>query len=106
MISITQKAVDKLVSLRQGDQALRVQVVGGGCSGLSYKLEWIEPASVTEKDKLFVAGDDLKVAVDAKSYLFVSGSTLDFSDGLDGTGFNWSNPNADRSCGCGSSFSV
>lgn len=105
-INATDSAIAKLKSLREGDKALRVRVIGGGCSGMSYKLEWIEPATVDEKDKLFVVGDDLKVAVDSKSYIFLAGMTLDYSDGLDGVGFTFNNPNATRSCGCGSSFSV
>ena len=106
MINVTQRAVDKLKTLREGDKALRVGVVGGGCSGLSYKMEWVEPNSVVTTDKLFVAGDDMKVVIDAKSYLYLLGSTLDHTEGLDGKGFEWSNPNAQRSCGCGSSFST
>ncbi len=104
MIIVTDKAVDKLKNLRQGDQALRITVSGGGCSGYQRSLKWIEPASVTEHDKLLVVGGDLKIAIDGKSHIFLAGSTLDYSDGLDGTGFGWTKPGA-KSCGCGSSFS-
>lgn len=105
-ISISDLAIKKLKELRPEGQALRVKVVGGGCSGLSYKMEWITPDSIdTEKDRL-VKIDDMQVAVDGKSLLFLAGSMLDYSDGLDGTGFVWSNPNAARSCGCGSSFNI
>jgi iron-sulfur cluster assembly protein len=106
MITATQAAIDKLKALREGDKALRVSVAGGGCSGLSYKLEWIDPATVTGHDKLFVVGDDIKVVVDPKSHLYLSGTSLDYTDGLDGVGFTFNNPNAKRSCGCGESFSV
>ena len=104
MIIVTQTASDKLKSLREGDQALRVTVSGGGCSGYTRKLEWIEPASITEHDKLLVVGGDLKIAIDGKSHIFLAGSTLDYSDGLDGVGFTWEKVGA-RSCGCGASFS-
>jgi iron-sulfur cluster assembly protein len=105
MIYITTQALEKLQSIREGSKALRVAVIGGGCSGLSYKMEWVEESTITDKDNVF-AFDNLSVVVDGKSSLYLRGSQLDFSDGLDGTGFNWSNPNAARSCGCGSSFST
>jgi iron-sulfur cluster assembly protein len=100
---ITDRALTKLKSLQQGDQGLRVQVVGGGCSGLSYKMSWIVESN--EGDKM-TAVDGLHIVVDPKSYLFLNGVELDYTDGLDGQGFVWSNPNAKRTCGCGTSFSV
>jgi iron-sulfur cluster assembly protein len=106
MIHVTKAASDKLKTLREEGKALRVGVVGGGCSGLSYKMEWVDPASINDKDKLFVADVDLKIVIDGKSYIYLEGSMLDFSDGLNGKGFEWNNPNAERSCGCGSSFST
>jgi iron-sulfur cluster assembly protein len=82
---------------------LRIAVVGGGCSGMSYKLDFQkEPAA---NDKVFEQ-DGVKVFVDAKSYIFLKGLTLDYSGGLNGTGFTFQNPNATKSCGCGTSFSV
>jgi|SRR5579884_266761 iron-sulfur cluster assembly protein len=106
MISVSVAAAQKLRSLREGDKALRVSVMGGGCSGLSYKLEWVDPATVTDRDKLFVVDGDIKVVIDSKSNIFLAGTLLDHSDGLNGTGFTFTNPNAKKSCGCGSSFSV
>jgi iron-sulfur cluster assembly protein len=108
MITIDDKAKEKLIELRteQGYDAsyfLRVSVVGGGCSGLSYKLDF---------DNQLKAGDqmyneeDFPVVVDMKSLLYVAGTELVFTDGLNGKGFEFHNPNATRTCGCGESFAV
>ena len=109
MIQVTEKAVNEIKRLiatdpTAKDSNLRVQVTGGGCSGMSYKLGFDnQPPSAN--DKVF-ENAGVKLIVDPKSFLFLSGTTLDFSDGLNGTGFIFSNPNAKRTCGCGSSFSV
>jgi iron-sulfur cluster assembly protein len=109
MIQVTPKALTEIKRIVTTDptaagSSLRVQVNGGGCSGMSYKLGFDKepPAS---SDKVFEY-DGVKVLVDAKSYLYLAGTTLDFSDGLNGTGFVFNNPNAKRTCGCGSSFSA
>ena len=83
---------------------IRVQVVGGGCSGMSYKLAF-DKTPIGPSDRTFER-DGVQVVVDAKSFLFLAGTRLDFSGGLQGTGFAFNNPNAKRTCGCGSSFSV
>ena len=82
---------------------LRVGVVGGGCSGLSYKLDFDN-----EQKPMDQAFEDngVKVVTDLKSFLYLVNTELDFSDGLNGKGFYFNNPNASRSCGCGDSFSV
>ncbi len=107
MITVTEKAateVKRLLTAKNDDQLfLRVQVVGGGCSGMSYKLDFDKEKK--ENDKIF-EDMGIKVVVDPKSYLYIMNTTLDFSDGLQGTGFNFVNPNAKKSCGCGSSFAV
>lgn len=106
MIKVTDKALAKLKSLcaQENNYTLRVQVVGGGCSGMSYKMDFdSDPAN--EKDTT-LKFDEVTLLVDAKSALFINGVTLTYTDGLSGTGFGWENPNAKRSCGCGSSFSV
>lgn len=82
---------------------LRVGVVGGGCSGLSYKLDFDNELKPT--DQVF-EDNGIKVVTDLKSFLYLVNTTLDFSDGLNGKGFYFSNPNASRTCGCGESFSV
>lgn len=105
-IQLTQKAVVNVNRIKKeqkipDDKALRVAVVGGGCSGLSYRLAFDTPDP--SNDRLFTFGD-VKVAVDQRSYLVLNGLTIDFSDGLDGSGFTFSNPNASKTCGCGTSF--
>jgi len=82
---------------------LRVGVVGGGCSGLSYKLDFDNEKK--SMDQVF-EDNGLKVVTDLKSFLYLVNTTLDFSDGLNGKGFYFSNPNASRTCGCGESFAV
>lgn len=109
MITVSEKAVKEIRRLqgleKEGAQTnLRVMVVGGGCSGMSYKLGF-ESNPPTPEDKVFEQ-DGFKLLVDQKSYLYLSGTQLDFSDGLNGTGFVFQNPNAKRTCGCGSSFST
>jgi iron-sulfur cluster assembly protein len=82
---------------------LRVGVVGGGCSGLSYKLDFDNESK--PMDQVF-EDNGVKIVTDLKSFLYLVNTTLDFSDGLNGKGFYFSNPNASRTCGCGESFAV
>ncbi len=82
---------------------LRVGVVGGGCSGLSYKLDFDNESK--PMDQVF-EDNGVKVVTDLKSFLYLVNTMLDFSDGLNGKGFYFSNPNASRTCGCGESFAV
>jgi iron-sulfur cluster assembly protein len=82
---------------------LRVGVVGGGCSGLSYKLDFDNEQK--PMDQVF-EDNGVKIVTDLKSFLYLVNTTLDFSDGLNGKGFYFSNPNASRTCGCGESFAV
>ena len=85
------------------DSHLRVGVKGGGCSGLTYTLDMVDEPS--ENDKTIEA-HGLKLFVDKKSYVFLAGTILEYSGGLNGKGFVFNNPNAKTSCGCGTSFSV
>jgi iron-sulfur cluster assembly protein len=108
MITITEKAKHKLLSLRSDEgydenYFLRVGVVGGGCSGLSYKFNFDK--EMQSGDQIF-NDNDFQVVVDMKSFLYLAGTELDFSDGLNGKGFQFNNPNATRTCGCGESFAV
>ncbi|MBX2841337.1 MAG: iron-sulfur cluster assembly accessory protein [Flammeovirgaceae bacterium] len=108
MIAVTNKAKDKIFELRKVDghsdnHNLRVLVKGGGCSGLMYDLEF--DAATKDGDEVF-EDKGIKILVDKKSLLYLLGTTLDFSDGLNGKGFQFINPNATRTCGCGESFSV
>jgi iron-sulfur cluster assembly protein len=109
MIEVTDKAVSEIKRLQEKDASaahsmLRVMVVGGGCSGMSYKLGF-DDKPATPSDKVFEK-EGVKVVCDPKSFLYLSGTQLDFTDGLNGTGFVFNNPNAKRTCGCGSSFSA
>jgi len=108
-VTLTEKAA-KEVQRVMGEQnlpdgtLLRVGVVGGGCSGFQYSLGF-DTNTDTAKDLVFEA-HGVKVAVDKKSELFLDGTVLDFYDGLEKRGFTFNNPNAVKSCGCGSSFSA
>ena len=105
-IEISENAVKKIHSLVTQQQkeglGLRVKVVGGGCSGLSYKMDLDVPR---DGDRVFER-DAAKVLVDRKSFIYLRGTELDYADGLMDSGFKLQNPNVKRSCGCGSSFSV
>jgi iron-sulfur cluster assembly protein len=110
MIYVSDKAKEKVRKLMtdasiadQEGYFLRVSVVGGGCSGLSYKLDFDNESK--PMDQVF-EDNDVKVVTDLKSFLYLVNTTLDFSDGLNGKGFYFTNPNASRSCGCGESFAV
>jgi len=108
MIAVTDKAKDRILQLRKEegrspDSNIRVGVLGGGCSGLMYNLEF--DSQLSEADEVF-EDKGIKILVDKKSMLYLLGTTLDFSDGLNGKGFQFVNPNASRTCGCGESFSV
>ena len=108
MIYISDKAKEKIDRLRADagltdEYFLRVGVVGGGCSGLSYKLDFDN--EMQPKDQVF-EDHGIKLVTDLKSFLYLCDTTLDFSDGLNGKGFHFINPNASRSCGCGESFAV
>ena len=107
-ITITERATEKVHQLMSeqkmgSDYFVRVSVKGGGCSGLSYDLDFDNERK--ESDQEFPYGD-IKIICDLKSYLYLAGTELDFTDGLNGKGFNFVNPNAKRTCGCGESFAV
>ena len=109
-IFISDKAKTKVISLMKDASLsddlsyfLRVGVVGGGCSGLSYKMDFdneVKPMDQVFEDK------GIKIVCDLKSFLYLVNTELEFSDGLNGKGFYFNNPNASRSCGCGESFAV
>ncbi len=105
IVAITEKALAQIqrIFVEQGDgRGLRLGVVGGGCSGLSYKIDFDEKR---EHDNVIRLGD-IEIYVDLKSTIYLKGVVLDFKDGLDGKGFVFQNPNATNTCGCGESFSV
>ena len=108
MIEVTEKAAKKAVALAARDQKapiLRVGVKGGGCSGMSYFIDFDPPENVRDTDTVLEIGE-LKVVVDPKSLKFIDGMRLDFESNLLNGGFRFHNPNAKRSCSCGESFTV
>lgn len=109
MFSVTEKAKSRIQEIRikegktEGETVVRVGVTSGGCSGLSYALEF--DARSGPNDQAFEE-NGIKIIMEKKSVLYLIGTTLDFSDGLTGKGFYFINPNASRTCACGESFAV
>lgn len=107
MINVTENAKNKAIQLMAEDNKpghfIRVGVKGGGCSGLMYDLTFDNEIKSDDKE---LESNGIKVVVDKKSYLYLVGTTLDYSGGLNGKGFIFVNPNANRTCGCGESFSL
>ncbi len=107
MFSVTTKAASEIKKLLAEENipegVLRVRVVPGGCSGFSYEMGFDDEI---EKSDEIVETDGVRVAIDELSYPYLKGGVLDFNDGLNGTGFAISNPNATGSCGCGQSFNA
>jgi iron-sulfur cluster assembly protein len=109
MITIGDKALEHVIQLMMSEgltpdtHFLRVGVKGGGCSGLSYMMDFDD--TTTDMDEV-IDLNVMKVVVDKKSVLYLYGTQLEYSDGLNGKGFHWVNPNASRTCGCGESFSL
>ncbi|MFI5212081.1 MAG: HesB/IscA family protein, partial [Ignavibacteria bacterium] len=107
-IALTEKAIGEVKKIMSentipDDYVLRIGVKGGGCSGLSYTLGF--DAELKDTDNVMEFGG-VKVAVDWKSILYLTGTTVDYTDGLNGKGFVFNNPSAKKTCGCGSSFGV
>ncbi len=104
-IHLTSKAISKISQTFQKQGVvgfLRLGILGGGCSGLSYQFKFETKAR--PNDKVFEYEDGVKVVVDPKSFLYLSGLTLDYKETLMQSGFEFNNPNATKGCGCGSSF--
>lgn len=110
MITINETALKHLEEIMKEEgigvdtHYLRVGVKGGGCSGLSYIMDFDD--NKTEQDELIEVSNGLRVIIDKKSVLYLFGTELQYSSGLNGKGFQWVNPNASRSCGCGASFAI
>lgn len=109
MITVSERAKNKIKELLgendsiEPSKFIRVSVKSGGCSGLSYNLDF--DTQLREHDQLF-EDKGVKIVVDKKSLLYLVGTELDYTDGLNGKGFQFNNPNASRTCGCGESFAV
>lgn len=110
-ILISEAAAERIADIKESKSysdavPLRISVVGGGCSGLSYNIDFDENGENPQKhDQIFV-DKGVKIVVDMRSFLYLAGTELDFSEGLQGKGFHFKNPNATRTCSCGESFSV
>jgi iron-sulfur cluster assembly protein len=107
MIVVTENAKKQALRLMEDENKvgyfIRVGVQGGGCSGLMYQLTF---DNIEKEDDKSFEDNGMRVVVDKKSYLYLVGTTLDFSGGLNGKGFHWINPQASRTCGCGESFAL
>ena len=109
IITVSEKAriqIQKLLEeqkLNKETYFLRVGVKGGGCSGMSYELGF---DNIPQEGDNIIEDKSIKIAIDKKSFLYLFGTELDFSDGLNGKGFQFINPNASRTCGCGESFAI
>ncbi|MCB0514454.1 MAG: iron-sulfur cluster assembly accessory protein [Chitinophagales bacterium] len=108
MIHISANAANRIRNIRETQQQpeqafLRVSVIQGGCSGLTYKLDF--DTIINEDDEIFVENGE-KIVTSAKNILYLFDTVLDFSEGLNGKGFHFLNPNASRTCSCGESFAV
>ena len=108
MLIVSKEAAEQVKSLMQAeglgdDYFVRLTVVGGGCSGLSYKMDFDNENQ--EEDEKFES-EGCTLVCDKKSFLYLYGTTLEYTSGLNGKGFQFNNPNATRSCGCGDSFAV
>jgi iron-sulfur cluster assembly protein len=108
MLFVADSAKEKIVELMKGeklskDYFVRVSVTSGGCSGLTYQMDFDNESR--ENDQIF-EDNDVKIVTDLKSFLYLCNTTLEFSGGLNGKGFYFNNPNAERTCGCGESFAV
>lgn len=108
MLFIAESAKEKIREIRKSesltdDYFVRVSVTSGGCSGLTYQMDFDNESQ--ENDQVFEDNDE-KIVTDLKSFLYLCNTTLEFSGGLNGKGFYFNNPNAERTCGCGESFAV
>lgn len=109
-ITISERAASRIKEIQQNqdldpDSPLRVSVISGGCSGLTYNLDFDKEYVEQEGDQTF-EDNGILLVVDMKSFLYLGGTKLDYSDGLQGQGFHFYNPNAVRTCSCGESFSL
>lgn len=110
-IKVSERAAERIRSIRSEQQLaddvpLRIGVVGGGCSGLTYKIDFdTDESNKDDKDQHF-EDNGIDIVVDMRSFLYLAGTELDYSDGLKGQGFHFINPNATRTCSCGESFAI
>ena len=104
MVTITDRAVDRLKSLSENTKAVELSVVGGGCSGMSYNFKFTD-REPNDRDRVYEF-ENVKLLVQLASYVYLADTEVDFSDDLLNGGFKFNNPQTNRECGCGISFSV
>ena len=109
-LTISDRASKRIAEIREANNIapeafLKVGVVSGGCSGLTYDLDFASDVTPAENDQVFEL-NGMKVLVDMRSFLYLAGTELDYSEGFEGEGFHFKNPNATRTCSCGESFSI
>lgn len=110
-ITVSERAANRINEIREqnnipDDAILRIGVVSGGCSGLTYELDFDQRPLNEDKDEQLFEDKGIRMIVDMRSFLYLSGTELDFTEGLNGQGFHFHNPNATRTCSCGESFSI
>lgn len=110
-IKVSDRAAKRIEEIRKEQQLtettpLRIGVVGGGCSGLTYELDFDKDDSKKDDKDQYFEDKGINIVVDMRSFLYLSGTELDYTDGLEGKGFHFNNPNATRTCSCGDSFAV
>jgi len=110
-ITVSERAAKRINEIREqndipDDAVLRIGVVSGGCSGLTYELDFDQRPLDEDKDEQMFEDNGVRMIVDMRSFLYLSGTELDFTEGLNGQGFHFHNPNATRTCSCGESFSI
>lgn len=110
-ILVTERAAERIREIRSNKglidtTPLRIKVVGGGCSGLTYAFDFDTDESLVASHDQKFEDHGIPLVVDMRSFLYIAGTELDFTDGLKGKGFHFNNPNATRTCSCGESFSV
>lgn len=102
-MNFTEAAIEELNRIKEANSVLRIAVIGGGCSGLTFKLSWEDPRNVDHTEEVW-SYRGLVYTIDSKSNLFLENVTVDYSSGLEGRGFSFDNPSAKRTCGCSKSF--
>ena len=105
-ITITEKAGNHLHNISKGQDKVEFSVEGGGCSGMNYELKFIDRESSGTDQVIYFANGTMKLIIPFASYVYLTGTEIDFSDDLLNGGFKFGNPQANRTCGCGTSFSV
>ena len=106
MVTITNKASDHLKSLANGSNNVEFSVTGGGCSGMNYALQFIDREPSGTDQVIYFAEGTMKLVIPFASYVYLTGTEIDYSNDLLNGGFKFGNPQANRTCGCGTSFSV